>query len=43
MRARQEQARGIDRGLGRYAEKLSRLAWPWPESRLVAMVFAVAV
>ena len=43
MRARQERAHEIDRGLGRYAEKLSRFVWPWPESRLLVMVFVVAI
>ena len=43
LKARQENARRIDRGLGRYAEKLSRFIWPWRESRLLVLVFAVAV
>jgi len=43
LKARQENARRIDRNLGRYAEKLSRFIWLWRESRLLVLVFAVAV
>jgi hypothetical protein len=43
LRTRQERARKIDRGLGRYAEKLSHVIWPWRESILLILMFAAAI
>jgi hypothetical protein len=38
-----EKSREIDRGLGRYAGRLSRWLWPWPEKWLIVLVGSLAV
>jgi hypothetical protein len=38
-----ERSREIDRGLGRHAEKLSRIIWPAPEKWLIALVGLLAL
>jgi hypothetical protein len=42
-RSLRERAGTIDRGLGRYAERLSRVLWPWRERWLLLLVAALAV
>ena len=42
-RARLNRAREIDRGLGRYAKRLSRFLWPWRERWLLAVVALLAI
>jgi hypothetical protein len=36
-------AREIDKGIGRYVERLSRLLWPWRELWLLAVVGALSI
>jgi hypothetical protein len=36
-------ARAIDKGLGRYAEKLSRLIWPWRELWMSVAVGSLSI
>jgi hypothetical protein len=38
-----ERSREIDRGLGKYAERLSRFAWPWQERWLLLAVGLLAI
>jgi hypothetical protein len=42
-RARLNRAREIDRGFGRYAERLSRFLWPWRERWLLVVVVSLAI
>ncbi len=41
-RSLRERAETIDRGLGRHAERLSRILWPWRERRLLFVAGALA-
>ena len=38
-----ERFRDIDRGFGRYAERLSRIFWPWREQWLLLVIGALPV
>jgi hypothetical protein len=42
-RDRLNKAREIDKGLGRYAERLSRFIWPWRELWLLAVAGSLSI